>query len=153
MSLFTANNVQQIWLIFTYFTLICILIFSFDDFFIDSIAFLKKLKPSLLSDTDLMNIRKLSEKKIAIMIANWQEDEIIERMILGNILNIEYNNYIFFLGVYPNDFKTLQAVKRLEKNYNNVRCVINTQPGPTSKGQMLNQIVQSIRSTEIKEKI
>lgn len=153
MSLVTANTIQQIWLFSTYFTLICILIFSFDDFFIDSIAFLKKIKPSLLTDNDLKNLKQLSEKKIAIMIANWQEDEIIERMILGNIQNIEYNNYIFFLGVYPNDIKTLQAVKRLENNYKNVRCVVNTEPGPTSKGQMLNQMVQSIRSTEIYDKI
>ncbi len=142
------------WIIFliTFVISVFIMLFCIDDLFIDAVAFFKNLKPTRIKPSELILINALVEKKIAIMIANWHEHEILARMIFGNEKNIQYQNYDFFLGVYPNDLKTLKVAKKLQKLYENVFVVINAKEGPTTKGQMLNQIVYSIRIKEIKMK-
>lgn len=115
--------------------------FLLDDIFVDMLSFFQKLKPNKLKPQDLKKIVELDEKRIAIIMANWQEDEVIERMVSGNIANIKYTNYQFILGVYPNDKATLLAAQRLEKKFKNVTVVLNNLNGPTTKGQMLNLMV------------
>ncbi|MBK7960320.1 MAG: phage adsorption protein NrfB [Bdellovibrionales bacterium] len=141
---------EKIWFGFTVFTVLSIFLLSLDDLFVDVVAFVCRLGPHELMLRDLAALHLASQKRIAIMIANWHEDEIIERMIRGNIGRIDYVNYDFFLGVYPNDRKTMSAVKRLQSFHHNVYMVVNAKEGPTSKGQMLNEIVTSIQATEIK---
>lgn len=141
------------WIVLSFLTLTLVLILSLDDLVIDLVALFKKLGPQKLGEDDLAEMHNLPQKKIAIMIANWKEDDIIERMVHGNIGRIDYTNYYFFLGVYPNDTGTIEAAKRLQTFYQNVFVVENSQPGPTSKGQMLNQIVHHVRSLEIKHNI
>ncbi|MCB9025522.1 MAG: phage adsorption protein NrfB [Bdellovibrionaceae bacterium] len=130
-----------------------IIIFALDDLFIDLVALVCGLKPKKLSNQDLKNIHGEAQRRVAIMIANWHEDEIIERMIHGNIDRIDYHNYHIFLGVYPNDIKTLEAATRLSLTYLNVHVVVNTRLGPTSKGQLLNQIVHQILAFEYTKNI
>ena len=126
--------------------------FAFDDLFIDFVALIKNLKPQKLSLDEVALMHNLPQKKFAIMIANWHEEEILERMIVGNIGRIDYLNYDFFLGVYPNDEATLNMALRLKERYSRIQVVINTQEGPTSKGQMLNQIVSAIKAIEISQR-
>ena len=137
--------------IVTFVITILVFLFCIDDLYIDLVAFFKNLKPQSLSEDMLAKMNVLPQKKIAIMIANWHEDEILERMISGNTDRIEYTNYTFYLGVYPNDLPTLNVAKNIEAQYQNVRVVVNRVFGPTSKGQMLNQIVQAIRVEELKQ--
>ena len=141
------------WVLFTFTFVITAMVFLFcvDDLYIDLVAFIKNLKPHYLSEHMLENMNSLPQKKIAIMIANWHEDEILERMISGNTDRIEYTNYTFYLGVYPNDLPTLNIAKKIEALFPNVQVVINKVDGPTSKGQMLNQIVHAIRVQELKQ--
>jgi bacteriophage N4 adsorption protein B len=124
------------------------LLFAIDDLFIDGVATLFQLKPQKLSDADLISIHQTSQKRIGIMIANWHEEDVIDRMILGNLGGIDYQNYVFFLGVYPNDRPTLDKALLLQKRFSNVFVVVNSKNGPTSKGQMLNQIVTHIKGLE-----
>lgn len=127
-------------------------LFAIDDLFVDLVAIVKNLKPNRLSLDDLAKMHNLPQKRIAIMIANWHEEEILERMISGNIGRIDYHNYDFFLGVYPNDTGTLNKALRLKEKYSRVHIVINSKEGATSKGQMLNEIVISIKAEEIKSR-
>lgn len=126
---------------------ILIFIMTLDDLFIDLCALIFRVRPRPIEKNALLS---LPEKKIAIMIANWHEEEVIERMISGNNASIKYANHHFFLGVYPNDSETLSAVRRLEARFANVHAVINSEMGPTSKGQMLNEVVTRIGSFEAK---
>jgi adsorption protein B len=142
--------IEIIWLSLTSVTLLTIFLFGLDDLFIDIVAFVCRLGPHELKPRDLAALHQRAQGRIAIMIANWHEDEIIERMINGNIGRIDYQNYDFFLGVYPNDKKTILAVERLKKSHHNVHMVVNSKDGPTSKGQMLNEIVNYVRATEIR---
>ncbi len=141
---------NTIWYLITLFTLVIILIFSLDDLMMDLVAFFSSLKPEKLLPEALGQMHGQTQKRIAILIANWREDDIIERMIHGNRGRIDYQNYDIFLGVYPNDTLTVAAATRLQSAYTNVFVVKNSRLGPTSKGQMLNEIASFIRAQEIK---
>lgn len=134
---------------------ICIsfLIFGADDFLIDFIAWIKKLGPKELDLNNQKKIASLPERKIAILLAAWKEDGVISGMIRGNRGQIQYSNYDFFLGVYPNDLNTLKEAEDLSKEFSNVHVIVNRHPGPTSKGQMLNEIIRQMQLQNYKYQI
>lgn len=118
--------------------------FTFDDLFIDLVATLFRTKPQEIDAPLKQQILSTPEKRIGIIIANWKEDEILYPMISGNIGNLQYDNYVFFLGVYPNDEKTWAVAKSLESRFSQVQVIVNDRPGPTSKGQLLNHMADQI---------
>ena len=62
-------------------------------------------------------------------------------MVEGNLSRIPIPSVNLYLGVYPNDTGTRDVALRLAEKYPDRVCVIiNTLPGPTSKGQMLNEM-------------
>lgn len=129
------------------------LIFAGDDLWIDLYALVHRLKPRELTNLDLDRMNSRTERRIAIMIANWHEDEVLARMITGNINQLKYGNYVFFLGVYPNDLETTRVAKELEAKFpQRVRVITNVKAGPTTKGQMLNEIVRGIFHHELVSK-
>jgi bacteriophage N4 adsorption protein B len=93
------------------------------------------------------------EKKIAIMVACWQEDLVIGNMLKHNIPAIDYKEYDIFIAVYPNDGPTLEAVTLASKHFNNAHCVINRQKGPTTKANNLNEIYEYIKVYEKENEI
>ncbi|MBF0366340.1 MAG: phage adsorption protein NrfB [Oligoflexia bacterium] len=122
--------------------------FGLDDLFIDLYYRVRKLAPLQISPKKLRDLCTWKEKNIAIMVACWHEDDVLQRMISGNISRIQYAHYHFFLGVYPNDAATMAVANDLKHRYSNVHMVVNASSGPTSKGQMINQIAQAIFSFE-----
>lgn len=88
------------------------------------------------------------EKKIAIMVACWHEDLVIGNMLKHNVPAINYKAYDIFVGTYPNDEPTVLAVQMAQKLFANVHCVVNPQPGPTTKANNLNVIYEYIRKYE-----
>jgi adsorption protein B len=130
-------------------TIVGIFLFAIDDLFIDAVSFWCGARPKQIDLSHLQVESEESEKKIAIMIANWKEHDVLERMIKGNLRRIDYGEYFFFLGVYPNDKATLAIAQQLSLVYfPQVQVVINEFEGPTSKGQMLNQIARAILDRE-----
>jgi len=82
------------------------------------------------------------EKRIAIFVPLWREDDVIERMLDHNLAAIRYRNYDFFVGGYPNDDRTLEAVRHVEARSPHVHLAVCPHPGPTSKADCLNWIYQ-----------
>jgi adsorption protein B len=115
-----------------------------DDLWIDGVAWCKRLFPHKLGPSEKGEILHLRERRIAILVAAWKEEGVISEMIRGNCENLQYANYDFFLGVYPNDRETLLEAQQLAQEFQHVHVVVNSQFGPTSKGQMLNEIVAKI---------
>lgn len=116
---------------------------SLDDLIIDVLLRWKKVDDSisLFEGADPAFSDAQSEAEIAVFVANWHEADVLEPMISGNIANLPLTGYRFVLGVYPNDYETLAAAKRLEANYpSKVSVIVNRLTGPTSKGQMLNEM-------------
>jgi adsorption protein B len=132
----------------TFVTLALVVAFVFDDIFIDILAFIFHLKPQELNAQDLQELATIPERPIAIIVANWHEADVIGRMVTGNNRRLKYSQHHFFIGVYPNDGATVTVAKDVAQTSANTHVVINTKNGPTSKGQMLNEIVRAIFDRE-----
>lgn len=141
---------DSLFTLLAFFVVVGALVFTFDDLFIDLYALIRGLGPQKIDADFLAKMKRLPEKNIAIIIANWKEAEVIGPMIRGNLRGIDYQKYTFFIGVYPNDTATWQAASKLEATYpHRVVVVVNTQNGPTSKGQMLNEMARHIFQKEL----
>ncbi|MCB0393629.1 MAG: phage adsorption protein NrfB [Bdellovibrionales bacterium] len=119
-------------------------VFGVDDLIVDAIAFFKGLGIRPLPQRRWAQLNSLPEKRLAILVAAWKESEVLFPVIDGNIEDISYHNYSIILGVYPNDVDTVREANRLAEKHSNVKVVVNSQSGPTSKGQMLNLMVNEI---------
>ncbi|MGO9768689.1 MAG: glycosyl transferase family protein [Roseiarcus sp.] len=128
---------------FLLFLLFCVSMFisisSLDDMFIDLIAV------GLVWVAIDKKEASIEIPPTGVFIANWREEEVLDRMIEGNLARIPSNNIQFYIGVYPNDTPTLTIAKRLEERHpDRVHAVVNSIPGPTSKGQMLNEMFRTV---------
>ena len=116
-----------------------------EDLVLDFIAFRKRLKPQTIDQWVLTYFELLPQKRIVILVPAWHEGAIIASMLRGNLNRIRYKNYLFLVGCYPNDPETILAVKSVSENDHRVIPVINRDEGPTSKGQMLNELIRYAR--------
>jgi len=82
------------------------------------------------------------EPLMAIFVPCWQEAGVIGEMLEHNLSAIRYPRYHFFVGAYPNDSATVQAVQRVESRFANVHLSLCPHDGPTSKADCLNWIYQ-----------
>lgn len=127
-----------------------------DDFFFDLYYFLRyifrgyKKRHYRYPDLTYRMLTEIPEKEIAIMTACWNEANVIDVMLKNNLANIDYQNYGFFVGVYPNDPETVASVQSVAKLDPRVHCIIGETPGPTNKAKNLNQIYHYIKKYEQK---
>lgn len=131
-------------------TLLTAFVFHCDDLFLDAYNLIKGIRPLRLSDQELKRVRQLPQRRFALLIPNWQEDNVLERMVRGNLAQLEYENYSVFLGIYSNDLRSWAAARRLEQDFPNLSIVLNDRPGPSSKAQLLNEMVRQVLSSEEK---
>lgn len=126
-------------------------ILAVDDLFVDFFAHFKRMRPRAVHEAEIKEWRRKPQKNIAVIVANWREEEVIERMLRGNLSRVEYARLRFFVGVYPNDEATVQAARRAARSDPRVIVVENPLPGPTTKGQMLNVIFR--RAFEVETRL
>ena len=101
MIVFETLTLMNEWLIPTLLALSVIYVISgLDDAILDIVAWGFKLRPKALNPSEMKAMESRPEKNIAIMVPAWDEGEIIDRMLLGNLSRIDYRNYHFFVGVY-----------------------------------------------------
>ncbi len=79
---------------------------------------------------------------MAIFVSVWKEHKVIQKMIDNNVTKLNYPRCEFFVGAYPNDSLTIEAVKEIMKRYPNVHLSLTPHDGPTSKADNLNWIYQ-----------
>ena len=84
------------------------------------------------------------ERLIAIFTPLWQEESVIRQMVTHNISVIRYSRFHFFIGAYPNDEPTVDAIRELETRFPNVHLALVPHNGPTSKADCLNWIYQQM---------
>jgi adsorption protein B len=82
------------------------------------------------------------EKRVAVFVPLWHEHGVIAGMVEHNASAINYSNYHFFIGAYPNDDPTLSTVRELESRFPHVHLAVCPHNGPTSKADCLNWIYQ-----------
>ena len=88
------------------------------------------------------------QARVAIIMATWHEYDVIGRMLRHNVDIIDYDNYDFFVGTYPNDERTQAEVDLVAAEIPHVVKAVNDKPGPTNKADCLNGVVTAIRARE-----
>ncbi len=89
------------------------------------------------------------ERRIAVLVPLWQEASVIGRMLEHNLASIRYSNYEFYVGVYPNDEATADAVRRVAARDARVHLAEVPHEGPTSKADCLNWVYQRLIEREM----
>ena len=117
-----------------------IFVASIDDLIVDILIALK-LRTPRIGPVPSIDRKGNQKPKIAIFVANWHEADVLGRMVEGNLENLDYRPLKFVLGVYPNDTETRRVAEEVAKKHPDlVQVVVNRRNGPTSKGQMLNEM-------------
>jgi bacteriophage N4 adsorption protein B len=132
------------------FVAVVIFVSSLDDLSIDVWYWGRRLFRSVNSQR--RNYSKLTaaqllergEQPLAIMVPAWQEHDVIAAMVRNMVEVLDYKNYTVFVGTYVNDPATAEEVERMMKRYPQVRRVEVPHPGPTSKADCLNFVVEDI---------
>ncbi|NIZ65103.1 phage adsorption protein NrfB, partial [Escherichia coli] len=124
-----------------------------DDFFIDVVYWVRRIKRklSVYRRYPRMSYRELykpDEKPLAIMVPAWNETGVIGNMAELAATTLDYENYYIFVGTYPNDPDTQRDVDEVCARFPNVHKVVCARPGPTSKADCLNNVLDAITQFE-----
>jgi bacteriophage N4 adsorption protein B len=132
---------------------VLILISGLDDLIIDCIYWVRRAwrAATVYRAHDRLDYTALygpAEKPLAIMVPAWHETEVIGRMAELAATTLDYENYHIFVGTYPNDPDTQSDVDRVCARFRNVHKVVCARPGPTSKADCLNNVLDAILQFE-----
>ena len=121
-----------------------------DDLFIDLVFYIKPLRRRLSQGrenpcAEEPELHARPEKPIAILIPAWDESAVIGAMLESTHDRLDYSNYDIFVGTYPNDEATQLEVARVAFDRPRIHRVVCPNPGPTSKADCLNWIVEAIK--------
>ena len=84
------------------------------------------------------------ERNIAIFTPLWQEEAVVRQMVSHKVTAIQYARFHIFIGAYPNDEPTVEAIREMEARFPNVHLALVPHNGPTSKADCLNWIYQQM---------
>lgn len=115
---------------------------GWDELLVDACFLWFKLRGHRNNPVAPEQLNAVPQRRTAVFVPLWREYAVIEEMIQHNIAAVEYSNYDIFLGVYPNDPRTLEKVMVLEERYPQVHRAMCPGDGPTNKADCLNWIYQ-----------
>lgn len=132
---------------------VVILISGLDDLIIDVVYWVRRAwRAAIVYRThDRLDPRALSEpaeQPLAIMVPAWLETGVIGHMAELAATTLDYENYHIFVGTYPNDPDTQRDVDQVCARFRNVHKVVCARPGPTSKADCLNNVLDAILQFE-----
>ncbi|WBH18295.1 glycosyl transferase family protein [Sphingomonas radiodurans] len=83
--------------------------------------------------------------RIAIFVPTWEEAGVIGAMLSTALARLDHPRYRLYVGCYPNDRATIDAVANVAERDPRIRLVIGTTPGPTTKADNLNTLWRALR--------
>jgi len=143
----------------TFFAVVVLFLSGLDDFFVDVYYWVRRVYYGLIGEKSYpaVSVDELvayPEKPLALMVPAWDEAVVIEKMLKNTLKTFQYDNLHIFVGTYPNDEATQEKVDNVTRIHGNVHKVINKTPGPTTKADCLNNVIETIfeyeRATGIK---
>jgi len=139
--------IYEIFQVLLWITAIMLFISGIDDLYLDLLYWLqrRKYKKKL---PDFSEMFDKEEKPIAIFLGAWRESSVIGRTLSYATRNLNFSNYRFFVGVYPNDPETIRVVQEISRKDTRIIPVINSQDGPTTKADNLNNLYAALLEYE-----
>lgn len=77
---------------------------------------------------------------LAIFLPAWKEDAILAATLRRMLAAWDGEDFLIYVGCYPNDAATLLAITPLVARDRRLRLVVSAHDGPTTKGDNLNQL-------------
>jgi len=87
-------------------------------------------------------------KRLAIFIAAWDESAVIGRMLANLSQQLTSDRLTVFVGAYPNDPATIEAIAGVAERDRRIRLVIGMRAGPTTKADCLNAVWRAMIEEE-----
>ncbi|KQM62794.1 hypothetical protein ASE75_13895 [Sphingomonas sp. Leaf17] len=78
--------------------------------------------------------------RLAVFVAAWDEVAVIGDMLTSAFARYDHPDYRLYVGTYPNDPGTVEAVARIARTEPRLRHVILPHGGPTTKADCLNVV-------------
>ncbi len=88
------------------------------------------------------------EGSFAVFVPAWDEANVLPAMLHRTLAAWEGQDFILYVGCYPNDAATLFAVSPLVARDRRLRLVIGNREGPTTKGDNLNRLWAALGEDE-----
>lgn len=85
---------------------------------------------------------------IAVFVAAWDEALVIGAMLEASLARFDHPDYRIYVGTYPNDPGTIDAVASVAERDPSVRLVVGPVNGPTTKAACLNTIWHALIRAE-----
>ncbi len=144
---------NETFVVLTAIVAVSFLLSGIDDFFIDAFYWIRLAYRKVFLSRRIRPIRQqvlcsIPEKWTAIWIPAWHEDEVIDKMISHTVESMNYKNFDIFVGTYPNDQPTQDAVDSVRLRFPQVEKIVCPNPGPTNKADCLNWIFQGMLLAE-----
>lgn len=92
-----------------------------------------------------------SPGRIAIFVPAWDEAGVIGAMLSTALARLDHPRYRIYVGCYPNDRPTVDAVGAVAARDPRVRLVVGLRPGPTTKADNLNTLWRALRRDDAVE--
>ncbi len=126
-----------------------LLVLGIDDLLVDVTYWCRRLWRSFSiyrrnPKADEERLFAAAEKPLAIMVPAWRETGVVGPMAELAANSLDYENYQIFVGTYPNDPETQAEVDQVCLRFPHVHKVVCARPGPTSKADCLNNVVDAI---------
>ncbi len=87
--------------------------------------------------------------RFAVFIPAWDEARVIGAMLRATLARWGAAADVrLYVGAYPNDWDTVEAIAEVAEHDRRVRLVVGTRAGPTTKADCLNTLWRALRSDE-----
>ena len=132
------------------FAAVFFLIGAIDEWAVDIVYFIMRIsgrtKTLRIDESDLASHRLRGG--VAVFIPVWQEEAVIETTLRHASVAWPQANVLFYVGCYPNDPATREAIARAAEDDDRIRIVLHERLGPTCKADCLNRLYRALEEDE-----
>lgn len=138
----------------TLFAVVLFVIIGFGDLLIDLIWIVRTLwrRVAIYRRHQRSSLATLEPPKepgrMVVFVAAWREADVIGSMLATALSRFDHKDYRIYVGAYPNDRATIDAIAAIAEHDDRVRLVINSDDGPTTKADCLNTLWRALLSDE-----
>ncbi|WP_230771155.1 glycosyltransferase [Sphingomonas sp. Leaf4] len=90
--------------------------------------------------------------RIAVLVPAWDESAVIGAMLRATIARIDHPDWRLYVGAYPNDRATIDAIAAVANGDGRIRLVLTERPGPTTKADCLNALWRAATADGVGER-